>query len=81
MICRVFMPAAFVAIFTASCARLESVGQLPEFTPSYNSQESLAMMAAGTNAPTGSLAEVDRASLLSGGAGSLFGDRRGSVTF
>ncbi len=76
MICRVFMPAAFVAIFTASCARLESVGQLPEFTPSYNSQESLAMMAAGTNAPTGSLAEVDRASLWSGGAGSLFGDRR-----
>lgn len=73
---RIVTVAALCAL--SACARLEDVGKTPDFTPSDTAAEITAMAYPAVAAPpyeTG----VQRASLWSGGRGSLLGDRRASV--
>ena len=65
-------------LLLAACARMEDVGKRPDFTPSDTAAEVQAM--AFPARPAGGLEDgVDRASLWSGGRGSLLGDRRASL--
>lgn len=75
-------PFAFLCAvaLVAACGRLEDVGKTPDFTPSDNAAEVTAMQIHGSSqrfARSG--ARDERASLWSGGRGSLLGDRRASV--
>lgn len=62
-------------LLVQGCSRLEDVGQTPTFTPANNTAEVQAMDVQGTFYDTSDVT-VDRASLWSGGRGSLLGDRR-----
>ena len=70
-------PMAFltVLVLLQGCGRLENVGRAPEFTPAHNTAEVQAM-AVPAYAHDPSQLDGDRASLWSGGRGSLLGDRR-----
>lgn len=65
----------------AACAKLENVGKTPEFTPSDTSAEIAAMHVPIATARAANRPELseDRASLWSGGRGSLLGDRRAGL--
>ena len=58
-----------------ACGRLEEVGKAPAFTPADRSAEVFAMGMPALDGGPGT-DSVDRASLWSGGRGSLLGDRR-----
>ena len=65
-------------MFLAACGRIEDVGKRPDFTPSDTAAEVQAM--AFPARPEASFGDRnDRASLWSGGRGSLLGDRRAGV--
>lgn len=69
------LPILAALILVQGCGRLENVGRAPEFTPAHNTSEVQAMtVPAYALDPT--LAQDHRASLWSGGRGSLLGDRR-----
>lgn len=65
-----------LSLFAAGCARVESIGQAPKFTPVQSNTESLAMLTPGLPARTEIDRPVDKASLWDGGRQSLLGDRR-----
>ena len=66
---------AACAIFLAACSRLEDVGRVPDFTPADRGADVHAMgMPTLAGGPEDAV--VERASLWSGGRGSLLGDRR-----
>lgn len=62
----------------AACARMEDVGKRPDFTPSDTAGE-IQAMAFPALLQSGAEPVVDRASLWSGGRGSLLGDRRAGL--
>ncbi len=68
----------FACLLLQACSRLEDVGKTPEFTPPDMSSEVQSM-----NVPyiptESSNKKFDRASLWSGGRGSLLGDRRAGL--
>lgn len=64
------------ALAIAGCARVESIGQAPEFTPVQSNTESLAMLSPGLPMRTETKSPLDQASLWDGGRQSLLGDRR-----
>lgn len=72
MMAKALLPVAMIAL--ASCARLEEVGKVPEFTPPHISAEARAMELSQSfeQPPSG----IHRASLWTGGRGSLLGDNR-----
>lgn len=73
---RVFLfVTAWFALLTA-CSRLEDVGRPPEFTPSHNGVEAVAMSRGYAPDLSGARSRTQNASLWSGGRGSLLGDRR-----
>lgn len=70
-----------IPILFAACSRLEDVGKTPAFTPSDNAAEVTAMhLPSAATRSTRYGNREDRASLWSGGRGSLLGDRRASLT-
>ncbi|WGW04659.1 flagellar basal body L-ring protein FlgH [Tropicibacter oceani] len=60
----------------AACGRAGHIGKEPDFTPTTQSPERVAMIAQGIPTTPLPLRTTDRASLWSGGQGSLLGDRR-----
>ena len=62
-------------VLAQGCSRLEDVGKTPTFTPATNTAEVQAMGMPAFFSDTPDIV-VDRASLWSGGRGSLLGDRR-----
>ncbi|MCV6591661.1 MAG: flagellar basal body L-ring protein FlgH [Silicimonas sp.] len=69
------VPLFAALILATGCSKLEEVGKAPRFTPAHNTAEVQAMaFPAYAEAPAS--IEGDRASLWSGGRGSLLGDRR-----
>ncbi|MFZ7091085.1 flagellar basal body L-ring protein FlgH [Primorskyibacter sp. 2E233] len=63
-------------LLTSACERAKHIGKEPDFTPTTQSPERVAMIAQGIpNIPL-SQQNTERASLWSGGQGSLLGDRR-----
>lgn len=71
---RVLIP--LVLMLGAGCARLEDVGKAPDFTPAPQSDEVFAMSTTPLPQSLSDPRRADRASLWSGGRGSLLGDRR-----
>lgn len=63
-------------IISAGCARIENLGQAPEFTPVQSSPASMAMLSPGLPMRTETARPQDQASLWDGGPQSLLGDRR-----
>ena len=64
----------------SACGRLEDVGKTPDFTPSDTAAEIAAMHSPAPSRHTPFMRDDrDRASLWSGGRGSLLGDRRASL--
>lgn len=70
---------AAVATLLQGCSRLEDVGRVPQFTPTDRSSEVVAM-GVPSDLRNMSDADIERASLWSGGRGSLLGDRRAGQT-
>lgn len=70
----ILLSAAFV-VALSGCARLEDVGKRPDFTPTDNAAEVTAMSYPAIPASYSDPRD-ERASLWSGGRGSLLGDRR-----
>ncbi len=67
-------------VLLVSCGRLEDVGKTPEFTPSDTAAEITAMHMPNSARQSSALSmREERASLWSGGRGSLLGDRRASL--
>jgi len=67
-------------VLLTACSRLEDVGKAPEFTPSDTAAEVGAMHVTSAAQQTVRYpTRGDRASLWSGGRGSLLGDRRASL--
>ncbi|MDR9393253.1 MAG: flagellar basal body L-ring protein FlgH [Roseovarius sp.] len=61
---------------TAACGRLDHLGKPPDFTPTLDSDEQVAMLNPGLPLETTPAASTHRSSLWSGGRHSLLGDRR-----
>lgn len=71
-----YKPLLICAVVVAGCARVESIGQAPEFTPVQSNTESLAMLSPGLPIRAEAKSPLDEASLWDGGRQSLLGDRR-----
>ena len=65
-----------LTLVMAACGRVNHIGKPPDFTPTVQSPERVAMIAEGLPDAPLPLRSTDRASLWSGGQGSLLGDRR-----
>lgn len=75
-----FRSIALSMAFLAGCGRMEDVGKVPEFTPSDTAAEVQAMAYPDVANSRLTQHRSDRASLWSGGRGSLLGDRRAGLT-
>lgn len=65
-----------LAIALTACGRMDHIGKSPDFSPTQQSPERVAMIASGIPNTPEPRNSISRASLWSGGQGSLLGDRR-----